>query len=404
MALFYYKAADAAGEVVEGELEAADDGQAVARLQDRGLIPVRVQPAGGALGGLRRLRSSGKRVKGQHIRVFTQELSVLLKAGLPLDRALQILADLAPEEHVKSLVNNVLDRVRGGDPLSDALEAQGKTFSRFYVNMVRAGELSGSLDAVLKRLVEYLERMRELRESVVSALIYPAILLVVSVLSVFVLLTFVVPRFTALFEDAGRALPVSTQIVVAAGDFLRGYWWMIGLGIVAAVLLFRQILADPGRREAWDRFKLRLPVLGDLTSKLEAARFCRTLGTLLENGVPMLTALGIVRETISNRAMARALGVASDGLKEGRGMAGPLLEADLFPRLGLQMIRVGEETGHMEYTLGQVAELYDEEVRVAVKRMLSLLEPVLIIGLGLVIAFIIIAILTAILSVNELAF
>lgn len=402
MAQFQYKAADQAGEVVEGRLEAVDENEAVARLQEKGLIPVRVRSAGS--GGVTLPGTGGKRVKATHVRVFTQELSVLLKAGLPLDRALQILSELADEPHVQRMVVQILDDVRGGGSLSDALEAQGRTFSRFYVNMVRAGELSGSLDAVLARLTDYLERMRELRETVVSALIYPAILLTVSVLSVVVLLTFVVPRFTVLFEDAGRALPMSTQIVVGAGEALQSWWWAIAAAIVLVVVVFRRWLASGGNRERWDGFVLRLPLVGDLVRKVEAARFCRTLSTLLSNGVPLLSGMGIVREITGNRAMARDVGVAAEALKEGRGIAGPLLEAGQFPRLGVQMIRVGEETGQLDYTLAQVAELYDEEVKVAVKRMLSLMEPALIIGLGLIIAFIIIAILTAILSVNELAF
>ncbi|MDZ7808881.1 MAG: type II secretion system F family protein [Arhodomonas sp.] len=232
--MYYYKAADPVGEVVEGELEAADDQQAVARLQERGLIPVRVQPAGGATAALRRLRAGGGRIKAQHIRVFTQELSVLLRAGLPLDRALQILSGLAAEKQMADLVNRILDRVRGGDSLSDALEAQGKG----VLALLREhGPGRRAAAAPWMRCSRgwwstWSACASCARTSCPAASSRPAILLAVSLLSVFVLLTFVVPRFTTLFEDAGRALPLSTQIVVGAGDFLREYWWALAVVIV----------------------------------------------------------------------------------------------------------------------------------------------------------------------------
>ncbi|WP_018879392.1 type II secretion system F family protein [Thioalkalivibrio sp. ALE9] len=401
MPTFYYKVATSSGETAEGELEAVDEAAAVAQLQAAGHIPIRVASGGGFKWAA--FPTAG-RLRSQELQIFTQELATLLAAGLPLDRSLQILIDLADRPRTRQLTERILEFVRGGGTLSDALEAQTGTFSRFYVNMVRAGEMSGSLEQVLHRLSDYLVRSRELRDSVVSALVYPAILLTVSVLSVLILMVFVVPQFTQLFEDAGEALPLLTQMVVGAAEWLGSYWWSIPLFVILAGFYMHRQLGHPDSRERWDRVTLRLPLVGELVRRLEAARFSRTLGTLLGNGVPLLAALTIVRETLSNRLMVRGVDSAIEGLRGGQGMSEPLKESALLPKLGMQMIQVGEETGQLEGMLIQVADLYDREVRTAVQRMLSLLEPLLIVTLGVVIALIIISILVAIVSVNELAF
>lgn len=399
MTRFYYKAAAPSGEVTEGTIEAVDEGQVVAQLQAAGNIPIRITPASGS--GWRWRRGT---LSGHELQVFTQELATLLTARLPLDRSLQILIELAEDPRVAQMTSRILNRVRGGAALSEALEAETGVFSRFYVNMVRAGEMGGGLEDVLNRLSEYLIRARELRDSVVSALIYPAILLSVSVLSVMVLMIFVVPNFTQLFEDADRALPMLTQIVVGSADVLARYWWALLAAVILFALYMRRAFSVPASRLRWDRRLLRLPLAGDLVRKIEAARFSRTLGTLVGNGVPLLTALAIVRETLGNRVLSEGMGTAIEGLKEGQGMSEPLLAANLFPRLGLQMIKVGEETGRLEEMLLQVAGIYDREVRTSIQRMLALLEPALIVSLGLVIALIIMSILIALVSVNELAF
>jgi general secretion pathway protein F len=277
-------------------------------------------------------------------------------------------------------------------------------FSRFYLNMIRAGEAGGALEVVLKRLTEFLERSQALRETVTSALIYPMILLTVSALSVIILLTFVVPQFQRLFADAGKALPLATQIVIAVGDGFRHYWWVGALLMVLAVVTLRRQFSQPESRARWDRWLLRLPLVGDLIAKVETARLSRTLGTLLGNGVSLLNALAIVRETLSNQVMATALGEVAEHVKAGRGLAEPLQDAESFPKLAVQMIRVGEETGQLQEMLIQIADTYDGEVQTAVKRLLTLLEPAMILGLGVIIAGIIMSILVAILSLNELAF
>jgi len=403
---YRYEAVDAAGEVLRDELDAASPDAAIERLRDQGLLPLAVVEAKGGWwrGGFSQpLFSKRQALSAQAVMLLTQQLSNLLNAGLPLDRALTVLISVTDDPRSKALLERVQEKVRGGSTLADALEAQG-TFSRFYLNMVRAGEAGGALEAVLKRLTEFLERSRALRESVSSALIYPLILLSVAALSVIILLTFVVPQFQQLFADAGKALPLATQIVIATGNGFRHYWWVGLLAIFLIVAALRQQMSRPESRVRWDRWFLRLPLFGDLIAKVETARLSRTLGTLLGNGVSLLNALTIVRETLTNRVLATALGEVAEHVKTGRGLADPLLEAGDFPKLAVQMIRVGEETGQLQEMLLQVADTYDEEVQTAVKRMLTLLEPALILGLGVVIAGIIMSILVAILSLNELAF
>jgi general secretion pathway protein F len=403
---YRYEAVDAAGETLRDELEAPTPDAAVEQLRDRGLLPLSVNEAKGGLfrGGLGQpLFSKRRALSRKAIGLFTQQLASLLGAGMPLDRALTILIGVAEDEQSKTLLERVQEKVRGGSALADALEAQG-AFSRFYLNMIRAGEAGGALETVLKRLNEFLERSQALRETVTSALIYPTILLTVAALSVIILLTFVVPQFERLFADAGKALPLATQIVIAIGNGFQHYWWAGLLVIGLIVMTVRRQLSQPENRARWDHWLLRLPLIGDLIAKVETARLSRTLGTLLGNGVSLLNALTIVRETLSNQVLAVALGEVAEHAKTGRGLAEPLLETGNFPKLAVQMIRVGEETGQLQEMLIQVADTYDGEVQTAVKRLLTLLEPVLILGLGVVIAAIIMSILVAILSLNELAF
>lgn len=406
MPRYRYEAVDAIGEMLRDELEAPTPDAAVEQLRDRGLLPLSVNEAKGGLfrGGLGQpLFSKRRALSRKAIGLFTQQLASLLGAGMPLDRALTILIGVAEDEQSKTLLERVQEKVRGGSALADALEAQG-AFSRFYLNMIRAGEAGGALETVLKRLNEFLERSQALRETVTSALIYPTILLTVAALSVIILLTFVVPQFERLFADAGKALPLATQIVIAIGNGFQHYWWAGLLVIGLIVMTVRRQLSQPENRARWDHWLLRLPLIGDLIAKVETARLSRTLGTLLGNGVSLLNALTIVRETLSNQVLAVALGEVAEHAKTGRGLAEPLLETGNFPKLAVQMIRVGEETGQLQEMLIQVADTYDGEVQTAVKRLLTLLEPVLILGLGVVIAAIIMSILVAILSLNELAF
>lgn len=405
MTLYAYKAVSRDGESVESEREAASEVALIAALQGEGMIPIWVKPAGSGLLGLGGFRSRRVRFNHKEITLFTRELLTLLQAGLPLDRAMTVLLDLtAQDPKLNGMIDRVLKSVKGGAQLSDALEAQGGVFSRFYVNLVRAGEAGGALEQVLERLTEYLDRTKELRDTVVTAMIYPIILLVMSMVSLLVLLMFVVPQFMELFESAGKELPVPTQIVIALAEGLRGYWWALILVPFALFALIRAQLADPRHRPALHRRMLWAPLVGELIRKIETSSLSRTLATLLQNGVPLLTGLAIVKETLNNYAAAERIDIAIESVKQGGGLSAPLTDVGWLPNLAVQMIKLGEESGHLAEMLDRVATIYDKEVKITVQRLLALMEPILIVGLGVVIAGIIASILMAILSVNDLAF
>ena len=407
MPIYRYKAVNSAGDIDAGELEAANESEIVDRLRDRGLMPMQVVAAAdrgiaGRQAPARRGWFTPRRVTRTHVLSFTQELATLLKAGLPLDRALEILIGLAVVPPVAKLLQAVRDAVRGGRSLSQALDMHRDVFSRFYVNIVRAGEAGGALGTVLTRLADTMERNKELRESVKSALIYPTILVCVAVASVMILLVYVVPQFQQTFAQAGKALPLPTEIVIVAGTGLRKYWWLIVASVVAGVWLFRRWLSRPMVRFRWDERLLRWPLIGDVISKVEVARFARTLATLLGNGVTLLAGLSIVKDTMTNTVLAHALDGVVTRLREGKGFGRPLAETGVYPRLATQMILVGEESGQLEEMLNRVADVYDREVAMAVRRFLAVLEPVLIVGLAVMVICIVLSIWMGIIGMTEL--
>jgi general secretion pathway protein F len=406
MAFYQYKAVTPAGEVQEGVLEASSTSAAVARVQAMGMIPIRAEEAGVARAapapGKRAPLFARKSINQDDIGIVTRELATLLRAGLPLDRAFEILINLAPNARVAELLTRIRNDVRGGSSLSKALEQQKGIFTRFYVNMIRAGEAGGSLPAVLLRLAEYMERSKALRDNVKASLTYPIFLAVISVIAVVVLLGVVVPRFKPIFAGAGKAVPFVTQVVLFMGDALRNYGWAM-LGALALFAWWQaRRLRDPIVRYRMDRRMVTAPVVGDLFAKVEMARFSRTLGTLLGNGVTLVAALNIVRETMGNAWLSESVTAVARELKEGRGLGRPMMETGRFPMLAVHMILVGEETGRLDEMLMQVAETFDREVDVAIRKALALLQPVMIVSMAAVIGFIIIAILSAMLSVYDI--
>jgi general secretion pathway protein F len=403
---FQYKAVTPAGEVQEGVLEASSTQGAVARLQSMGLIPIRAEEAGAAnVVSPARARVPlfrRDKITTEDIGIITRELATLLKAGLPLDRAFEILINLAATPKVADLLARIRNEVRGGAALSKALEAQRGLFSRFYINMIRAGEAGGSLPTVLLRLAEYMERAKALRDNVTASLTYPAFLAVISVMAVVVLLGAVVPRFKPIFAGTGKAIPAVTQAVLFAGDLMRNYWLPMLFLLAGLAWLVARRMRDPQVKFKFDRWLVTGPVIGDLFARLEMARFSRTLGTLLANGVSVVAALNIVRDTMDNTYLAEGIASVARELKEGRGLGRPMMETGRFPMLAVHMIQVGEETGRLDDMLMQVAETYDHEVEVAIRKALALLQPVMIVAMAAVIGFIIIAILSAMLSVYDL--
>lgn len=409
MAEFAYKAASAGGGVVEGSIEARSRDEAIRRLVDQGLTPVgvfdraAVAPVAAAPKKGVRLRFGADRPTRADVLALTSELAVMLRAGLPLDNALRVLRGMDHRPSVAALIAAILEAVKGGMPLSRALAQHGELFGAFYVNMVRSGEASGQLGAVLTRLVEHLERMRALRESVVSALIYPGILLTVAVLSVLAILVFIVPQFETLFRDSHEALPLATRLILAAAGVVTGYGvYLLVAAIAAGFGSARWLRSEQGRR--WLQLRLsRLPVLGRIRHDYNMARFTRTFGTLLTNGVPILTALGIAGETLEDVQLRDAIKGVAPKVKSGGRLAEALNGTRCFEPLAINLVRVGEETGSLDKMVLELASILDRKVETGIKRGLTLLEPVLILGLGLVIAVVIVSILMGILTVNELA-
>lgn len=402
MQTFEYKAATADGGIVNGVLVGSSRGEVVEQLQTLGHIPIRIDETTRQPKTEKKYRIRRQQITQEQIADVTRGLSTLLRAGLPLDRALSILTTLEDGSSLGELLGNIRSRVKQGSTLADAVEEQGSVFSRFYVNLLRAGESGGALEVVLERLAEYMENNKEVRDALISAMIYPAILVFVALSSIFILLGYVVPQFTEMFEGVGQVLPLSTRITIGIGGALQKYGWLMLVLIGGAVWYLRRQLQLPENLYRWHAWLLKLPLAGELILKIEVARFARTLSTLLQNGVALLKALSIVKDTMGNRVLAEGLERVARGLREGQSLAEPLAKFTRFPAFAIHMVRVGEESGNLQLILTQVASAYDRDTRTTIKRTLAILEPVLILVLGVIIAAVIISILVAILSVNEL--
>ncbi|MFB3817993.1 MAG: type II secretion system F family protein [Candidatus Methylomirabilales bacterium] len=399
MGTFEYSALDRSAQVVRGQHEAPSEREVVRWLREKGYYPVRVAPLASAAATPLGWQRGPTR---QDVLAFTQQLHTLLEAGLEVDRSLAILAELAEAGRMRPVIRQLLGEVQAGRSLADSLAKHPRLFSRLYVNMVRAGEAGAALEVVLGRVATFMESAKAIRDEVVSAMLYPSLVLAVGGGAVVVLLNFVIPRFAGIFADSGQLLPLSTRILLGVSAVTARYWWLLlGVPVLVGFGLRGYLQTEEGRR-TWDRLKLRLPLVGRIVRELEVARLARTLGTLLQSGVPVLTALGIAAETVGNAALAAGLPRLGEGVKRGEGIAGPLRATGVFPPMALHMVSVGEETGRLEGMLLKVAEVYDERVKTSVKRFLGLLEPILILSLGLLVGFIVLSMLLAIISLGDI--
>ena len=403
MPAFRYTAVSPSGEMTRGVMEAPSAEAVIERLQRAGQMPMRAEPArsGFLASALPSLGAAG--INRQELANITRELATMLGAGQDLDRALRFLVETAPNQRVSGVLDQVRNAVRGGAPLAVALGQHPGSFSRLYVGLVRAGEAGGQIAATLERLALLLERQRSLAATVKSAMIYPVMLVIAAVGSITLLLTKVLPQFVPLFQQNGVSLPASTQFLIDAGDFVAADGLYVLLGIVALGLMLRQLAARPGPRLVLDRLLLRLPVVGGLTREVLAARFTRTLGTLLSNGVSLVAALGIVREVVGNSAAVAAVDRATQSAKGGAGLAGPLGESGVFPVRTIYLLRLGEETAQLGATALRAAEIHEEQTRLSVQRLIALLVPAITVVMGAAIAGIVSSLLLAMLSLNDLA-
>jgi len=398
MPSFSHRSINKDGTVSEGVLDARNEHEAESMLKNANVIPLKIQEVKAGFG---KEAFSFKSAKSD-LQVFTTELYTLLNAGLPLDRSLNILLGITQNKKMKGVIFDVLKSIREGGTFSDALQKHPKVFSPLYINMIRAGELSGAMEMVLEKLLEFLESSEELKDHVFSAMIYPVILVITGILSIIVLVTFVLPKFTTIFADMGTELPFSTQVLIAISHFLLASWWIILLVIVAGWFFMRSYLKTGEGRYNWDNLKLKM--LGDVILKLETARFCRTLGALLRSGVPLLQAVKNSKDIIGNSVVSSSLDRVTKEIKEGKGIAKPLSDANIFPELAMSMIKVGEETGQLDVMLVKIANTYEKSLKISIKRFISILEPSLIMIMGLLVGFIVISLLMAIFSITDIPF
>ena len=401
MASFSYRAVGKSGNLVDGFLEGSDDKAIALKLQDMGLIPIEIGAKKSGRQLSLNLAWSFNKVSSKDVMFFTQELSTLVNAGLPLDRSLTICKDLSEKPAVRSIVEDTLQGIKQGKTFAESLSDHPRVFSKLYLNMVRAGEASGSLPLVLDRLVEFQQSADELKSYLISSLIYPGLLSVVGAGSVVILLNFVIPKFAAVFQDAGQSLPLPTQILLTLSEFSKSYWWVFLLAASGAFFGFSRWVGTDRGRWLWDKFKLRVPLLGDVLRKIEVARISKTLGTLLHNAVPLVQSLNIVKDISSNRVISGAISEIAEGVKKGEGVARPMERTAAFPSLAVHLIEVGEETGRLDAMLLELSKVYDKEVRSAIKNLIALFEPAMILAMAVVVGIIVISMLLAIVSIND---
>lgn len=404
MPRFHYKAVTPGGNLEEGEMDGADEAVVIRSLQAAGYLPIRAARADHRL--RLRLRLPARRawrIAPRQLAAFTHELAALLRAGLTLDHALSLMAGLYDDAGMRRLVVELEAALRNGSSLSAALQQYPVVFPSYYVALVRAGEAGGTLEPTLARLHEHLDQSQALCQDVRAAFTYPALLLAVSLASVAVLLVFVVPQFARLITDSGQSAPPAMQALLTVSALLGDWGWTLPLAAAAAASAVRRRVKTPAGRTAADRMLLRLPLIGDLVRRLEVARFARTLGTLLQNGVPLLAGVNSAADVFVNRALAAAVPGLAESLRQGRGLAAPMLACGEFPSLAVQLIGIGEESGQLDTMLLRVADMLDDEIRRRIRQLLTLLEPALIVVLGMVIAGILYAILSAILGMNDIA-
>ncbi len=415
MPVFSFEAMDGQGKVLKHEVEAESREDAITKIRSMGYIPTRVsqkaQTQEDAMAGygidmveekevkpglLARIRG---RVSSSQLSNFTVQLATLLEAGLPIVRSLRILENQLQAGGLKEQVRTVADDVEGGSSLSEALARHPGTFDRLYVSMVRAGEAGGVLDVIMRRLGDFLEKSVRLKRRIIGAMIYPAVIIVVALAVLGFVMAFIIPRFQKLFKEFGAQLPFITETLLSISSFFVNYWYVFVLGVVAIVVLFKLLASSGGGRSFMDRTKMSLPLVGDVYKKAILARFARTLGTLVASGVPILQALGIVKEAIGNAVVESAVENVTSSIKEGESIADPLRQSGVFDEIFVNMVSVGEETGDLDKMLNRIADNYEEDVDVKVESMMSVLEPVMIVCIGAVVGLIVIALFMPLMSI-----
>jgi general secretion pathway protein F len=402
MATFFFRAVASDGKVRSGSLT-GDDEKIVAReLRKQGLTPIYVGVAPKGAPFEIKLPSFGK-FKRRDVLFFTQELSTLLNAGVPLDRALTITGELTERPAFRFIVLDVLRVLKGGRSLADSLATHPDYFSDLYINMVRAGEASGALASIFERLAEFERSRDDLRNFIISSMIYPALLATVGLASIVILITFVVPKFATIFSDPRMKIPLPTQIMMAASSLMQSYGWIGAAALAAVIVLWNAYIRTAAGRTWWDGARLKIPMLGDALLKAETARFARAMATLVANTVPLVQSIGIAAATLTNRTISSALAGVAQGVKRGEGIAVPMRKAGVFPPLAAHLLTVGEETGRLDQMFARMADIYENDTRASIRRFTAVFEPIVILVMGVLVGALILSMLLAITSINDVA-
>ena len=410
MPVFAFEAIKNDGQKVKSEVTAESKDEAIKKIQGQGLRPTRIkaqkeESKSRSVPGVEKAPAKKKSglfargVSSTDIVTFTTQLSTLQDAGLPIVRSLKILEEQQKPGRFKDQLEEVSSEVEQGSTLSEAMAKYPKSFDKLYISMVKAGEAGGVLDVILRRLAGVMEKSQKLRKQVKGALIYPAAVITVAILILVVIMLFVVPAFEKMFADIGQALPAPTQLLLSTSQAIQTYWYLIPLIPIFLMTIMKLIARTEAGEKALDAFKLRMPVFGNIIKKSSVARFCRTLGTLIASGVPILEALRIVKDAVGNVIIANAIEDVHGSIREGDTIADPLRSSGIFDELLVNMIDVGEETGELDKMLMKIADNYEADVDVAVEGMSSLLEPLLIVGMGLVVGFIVISLFLPLVSI-----
>lgn len=400
MSTYKYRVLTKSREIIEGKKEAASDKDLINEFRKSGHVVLKIQQTGDE----RRNILPFRRSLHKSFLFFTQELATLLESGVPMDKSIAILSGTQEKASIRSVLEDILQNVKSGRSLAESLSKHPRSFSNVNVHMVHAGEEGGILPQVLKRLGEFQERMLRVRREIISAMIYPLLLTVVGIVSVAALITFVIPRFAQVFQGMGISLPFSTQILMGFSHFIISYGWIFLIVICITVFSYKKGIKNASFAEKVDKAKLKIPLIGGMLWKIEIARFARTLGTLMENGVPLLKAIDIVKNVLSNSYLSNILNRVKATVREGAGLTYSLEKKGFLPGYSRHLLTVGEETGRLDKMLIKVAENLDLEIEQKIKRLVTLVEPVLILLMGGVIGAIVVSMLTAILSISDISF
>jgi general secretion pathway protein F len=402
VATFFFRAVASDGKIRSGSLAGDNEKNVAVDLRKQGLIPVYVGIAPKSVNFEIKMPAFAGR-RRHNVLFFTQELSTLLNASVPLDRALSITAELTDKPSFRVLVLDVLRILKSGKTLADSLATHPDHFNELYINMVRAGEAAGSLAVVFERLAEFERTRDDLRNYIISSMVYPGLLATVGMCSILILLNFVVPRFASIFDGSTMKVPVPAQIMIEASYILRTYWWIAASVLAAVFIAWRIYTKTAAGRMWWDALRLRIPLLGDALLKAETSRFARAMGTLVANTVPLVQSLNIAAATLNNRTLAVAVAAVAQGVKRGEGIALPMRKAGKFPPLVAHLLTVGEETGHLDQMFVRMADIYENDTRVSIRRFTSIFEPVVILVMGVLVGGLILSMLLAITSINDVA-